>query len=221
MVYRAVVFDLDGTLVDSLADLAASGNELLSSLGQTTHPADAYRYFVGNGSRKLVERLLPDAGPEETERALATYKEIYARRLLEHTRPYDGIPELLAALRARGVKLAVCTNKHQTAAEAVLGKLFAAGTFDAFTGDRPSVPPKPDPANALYVMERLGIRPEETAYLGDTAVDMETAVRSGALPVGVLWGFRPREELTASGARVLLEKPLELLEKVIFPHPPR
>ncbi len=217
MVYRAVVFDLDGTLADSLADLAASGNELLSSYGRAPHATDAYRYFVGNGSRKLVQRLLPEAGPEETERALTKYKEIYARRLLDHTRPYDGIPELLIALRGRGVKLAVCTNKHQTAAEAVLGKLFAPGTFDVFTGDRPGAPPKPDPANVFYVMEQLQVRPEETAYLGDTAVDMEAAVRSGTLPVGVLWGFRPREELTESGARVLLEKPRELLEKVPFP----
>lgn len=220
MVYRAVVFDLDGTLADSLTDLAASGNEMLAAYGRAPHPKDAYRYFVGNGSRKLVERLLPEAGPEETERALARYKEIYARRLLDHTHPYDGIPELLTALRARGVKLAVCTNKHQTAAAAILGKLFAPGTFDAFVGDRPAVPPKPDPANALYVMNLLRVRPEETAYLGDTAVDMETAVRSGTLPVGVLWGFRPREELTESGARVLLETPGALLEKVPFPDAP-
>ncbi len=216
MAYRAVVFDLDGTLVDSLADLAASGNELLSLYGKPPHATEAYRYLVGNGSRKLVERLLPEFDPEETDQALTKYKSIYARRSLEHTRPYKDIPELLTALRERGVKLGVCTNKHQQAAESVLKKLFPPETFNAFTGDRPPAPPKPDPANIHFVLKQLQVQPEEVAYLGDTSVDMQAAVRAGVLPVGVLWGFRPRSELEENGAKILLETPLELLKKVSF-----
>ena len=214
MNYQAVVFDLDGTLIDSLEDLAASGNEMLALYGGTPHTADEYRYLVGDGSEKLMERLLPRADAATIKKALESYKEIYARHLFDHTRPYDGIPELLAQLKRRGVKTAVCTNKHQSAAAATLETLFLPDDFAAFTGVRPGIPRKPDPASLLSLLETLRVKPEATAYLGDTAVDMETAVRAGALPIGVLWGFRSREELVESGAKVLLESPLDLLETI-------
>ncbi len=216
MRYRAVIFDLDGTLVDSLSDLATSGNELLAGYKETPRPVEEYRYLVGNGSRKLVERLLPGAKEAEIDEALGKYKEIYARRLIRQTKPYPGIPALLEALAARHIPMAVCTNKHTSAAAEVLTHLFAPGTFAAYVGDRPGVPRKPDPTNVRYLLEKLRILPEETAYLGDTSVDMETAVNTGTLPVGVLWGFREKAELVESGARVLLEHPGELLEKVEF-----
>lgn len=216
MRYRAVIFDLDGTLVDSLSDLAASGNELLAEYKKAPRPVEEYRYLVGNGSRKLIERLLPGAKEAEIDEALGKYKEIYARRLLRQTKPYPGIPALLEALAACHIPMAVCTNKHISAAAEVLTHLFAPGTFDAYVGDRPGVPRKPDPANVRYLLEKLRVLPEETAYLGDTSVDMETAVNAGALPIGVLWGFREKAELVENGARVLLEHPGELLEKVEF-----
>ena len=216
MAYRAAVFDLDGTLLNTLADLADSGNELLASYGMAPHPEPAFRYFVGNGSRKLMERILPGKSPEQIDEALARYKAIYEKHLTAKTTPYAGISETLSALKARGVRMAVCTNKHISAAEALIRKYFPADTFDTFEGDRPGVPRKPDPAHVRIVLEKMGVRPEETVYLGDSGVDMQTAVNAGALPVGVLWGFREKDELMENGAQILLSKPSELLEKVDF-----
>lgn len=216
MAYRAAVFDLDGTLLNTLADLADSGNELLASYGMAPHPEPAFRYFVGNGSRKLMERILPGKSPEQIDEALARYKAIYEKHLTAKTTPYAGITETLSALKARGVRMAVCTNKHISAAEALIRKYFPADTFDTFEGDRPGVPRKPDPAHVRIVLEKMGVRPEETVYLGDSGVDMQTAVNAGTLPVGVLWGFREKDELMENGAQILLSKPPELLEKVDF-----
>ena len=216
MIYRAAVFDLDGTLLNTLADLAASGNELLASYGMKPHTQQAYRYFVGNGSRKLMERILPNASSGRIDEALARYKAIYERRLTEETAPYEGIVEMLSGLRERGVRLAVCTNKHINAAAQLIQKFFPSDMFDVFDGDRPGMPRKPDPAHVRFVMETMGVVPEETVYLGDSGVDMQTAVNSGTFPVGVLWGFREKEELLENGAKVLLSHPSELLEKVNF-----
>lgn len=219
MQYKAVIFDLDGTLVDSLADLSDSVNLMLESYGFPTHEMEQYRYFVGNGSKKLMERTLPRdkaASAEFVEEALVKYKAIYKERLLEKTRPYNGVRELLAELKSRGIPLAVCTNKHNDAALTIVKILFVPGTFEEVLGDRPGFPKKPNPATPLEIASHLGVKPDEVAYLGDTSVDMETAVHAGFLPVGVLWGFRPEEELVKSGAKVLLKAPLELLEKVEF-----
>ena len=219
MQYKAVIFDLDGTLVDSLADLSDSVNLMLESYGFPTHEMEQYRYFVGNGSKKLMERTLPRdkaASAEFVEEALVKYKAIYKERLLEKTRPYNGVRELLAELKSRGIPLAVCTNKHNDEALSIVKILFAPGTFEEVLGDRPGFPKKPNPATPLEIASHLGVKPDEVAYLGDTSVDMETAVHAGFLPVGVLWGFRPEEELVKSGAKVLLKAPLELLEKVEF-----
>ncbi len=219
MQYKAVIFDLDGTLVDSLADLSDSVNLMLESYGFPTHEMEQYRYFVGNGSKKLMERTLPRdkaASAEFVEEALVKYKAIYKERLLEKTRPYNGVRELLAELKSRGIPLAVCTNKHNDAALTIVKILFAPGTFEEVLGDRPGFPKKPNPATPLEIASHLGVKPDEVAYLGDTSVDMETAVHAGFLPVGVLWGFRPEEELVKNGAKVLLKAPLELLEKVEF-----
>lgn len=219
MQYKAVIFDLDGTLVDSLADLSDSVNLMLESYGFPTHEVEKYRYFVGNGSKKLMERTLPRDKAESAEfveEALVKYKAIYKERLLEKTRPYNGVLELLAELKSRGIPLAVCTNKHNDAALAIVKILFAPGTFEEVLGDRPGFPKKPNPATPLEIASHLGVKPDEVAYLGDTSVDMETAVHAGFLPVGVLWGFRTEEELVKSGAKVLLKAPLELLEKVEF-----
>lgn len=219
MQYKAVIFDLDGTLVDSLADLSDSVNLMLESYGFPTHEMEQYRYFVGNGSKKLMERTLPRdkaASAEFVEEALVKYKAIYKERLLEKTRPYNGVRELLAELKSRGIPLAVCTNKHNDAALTIVKILFAPGTFEEVLGDRPGFPKKPNPATPLEIASHLGVKPDEVAYLGDTSVDMETAVHAGFLPVGVLWGFRPEEELVKNGAKVLLKEPLELLEKVEF-----
>ena len=217
MPYKAVIFDLDGTLINSLNDLADSGNELLRTYGYDPYPVERYRYFVGNGSRKLMERILPaGTASEEIDKALVVYKGIYAQRYLNKTRPYAGMPEVLAALRARGIKLGVCTNKHMEAAATIVDTLFKEGTFDELLGDKPGMKRKPDPSGVLAIAASLGVKPEEVAYLGDTQVDMLTAKNAGFYPVGVLWGFRDKQELLDNGAQVLLSRPEELLTKVEF-----
>lgn len=216
MRYKAVVFDMDGTLANTIDDIASSCNEMLAHYKKPPRATDEYRYLVGNGSRKLVERLLPDAAPHVVDEALSLYKGIYDDHLLDRAALYPGVNDLLRELKSRDILLAVCTNKHQTAAERMIGSLFAPGTFDAFTGDREGVPRKPDPSNVHFVLREMGASPKETVYLGDSGVDMKTAVNSGTLPVGVLWGFRERDELIGNGARLLLSHPMELIEKVDF-----
>ncbi len=219
MKYQAAIFDLDGTLIDSLADLADSVNEMLAGRGFAEHTIDEYRYFVGNGSRKLIERALPQeksADPAYVDDAMAEYKECYARRLLNKTKPYDGIHEMLATLASEGVPMGICTNKHQSAADAIVGKLFPEGLFTDVIGDRDGLPRKPDPKKVLMIAEHMGVKPEHVAYFGDTSVDMDTAHNAGFFPIGVLWGFRPKEELVEHGAGVLISTPLELFKKVKF-----
>ena len=219
MTYTAVIFDLDGTLVNSLEDLADSANEMLASYGFPTHPVDPFRYFVGNGSRKLVERCLPESKQGDAAfvtEALAKYKACYEKNLLHKTRPYDGIREMLQTLQQKGIPLGICTNKHQSAATAIVDTFFPAGTFMDNIGDRDGLPRKPDPQKVLLIASHMGVKPAEVAYFGDTSVDMDTAQNAGFLAVGVTWGFRPKEELEEHGAKVLLNHPQELFEKISF-----
>ena len=219
MQYEAAIFDLDGTLVNSLDDLADSANAVLHRHGFPVHDVEAYRYFVGNGSRKLIERILPadHAVDEEFVRDfLAEYKEQYAANLLHKTKPYAGIMEMLEELRRRRIPMAVCTNKHQSAAEVIMEALFPRDMFCEIIGDQVGLPRKPDPRKVLHIMENMGIAGDRTLYFGDTSVDMDTARNAGTFAVGVLWGFRPPEELSEHGADILLKHPMELFEKVTF-----
>ena len=219
MQYKAAIFDLDWTLIDSLADLADSANEMLASYDFPTHPVDPFRYFVGNGSRKLIERCLPEAKQGDVAlvtEALAKYKACYEKNLLHKTRPYDGIREMLQTLQQKGIPLGICTNKHQSAATAIVDTFFPAGTFMDNIGDRDGLPRKPDPQKVLLIASHMGVKPAEVAYFGDTSVDMDTAQNAGFLAVGVTWGFRPKEELEEHGAKVLLNHPQELFEKISF-----
>lgn len=219
MGYRAAIFDLDGTLVDSLADLADSANAMLAFYGFLQHSLEEYRYFVGNGARKLMERCLPPErakDPGFVDEALERYNRCYEERMLHKTHPYEGILSMLEALGKRGIPLAICTNKQQFAADVVAGKMFPEGTFREVIGDRKGMPRKPDPTRALEIVDHFGVRPENVAYLGDSSTDMETARNAGFLPIGVAWGFRPVRELMESGAEVVLHTPMELLEKVSF-----
>jgi phosphoglycolate phosphatase len=214
MSYDAVLFDLDGTLLDTLADIAQAANEVLGRSGLPGHPPEAYRRFIGDGVAMLFRRALPPDRVEAglVERCVATFDDTYGRCWDARTRPYDGIPELLDALAGRGLALAVLSNKPddftRRCAEAYLGRW----PLRAILGQRPGVPRKPDPAGALEVADRLGIPAGRFLYVGDTSVDMETARRAGMHPVGVSWGFRPAEELWASGAGAVIDHPAELLE---------
>ncbi|WP_025323510.1 HAD family hydrolase [Deferrisoma camini] len=209
---RAVVFDLDGTLVDSLADIARAGNAVLRRRGLPEHPEDAYRRFVGDGMEMLVRRIVP-AGSSEDEvgRVLADLRAEYARRSLETTRPYPGVPELLDRLVARGIPFSVVTNKPHEPAVEMVGALLGRWRFSAVIGAMPDLPRKPHPAGALRAAAVMGVEPEACLYVGDTATDVATARAAGMVPVGVLWGFRGEAELREAGARHLLRRPEELL----------
>ncbi|WP_300667322.1 HAD family hydrolase [Desulfoluna sp.] len=213
--YRGVVFDLDGTLIDSLEEIATATNHTLEGSGLPPHPRDAYKYFAGHGARVLMERAAPKevvSDPEQFEPLLERFLAYYHQLTGTIARPYDGIPEMLTALTNRGLKLFVLTNKpHESAGECVT-ELMPDWTFTQILGARDNVPKKPDPTGAIELLDTTGIKGEEMLYLGDTAVDMKTASGAGMVPVGVLWGFREREELEQSGARHLIAHPLELLD---------
>lgn len=213
MSVKAVLFDLDGTLLDTLDDLADSVNIVLAERGLPAHPVEAYRYFVGDGAATLMHRVLPAAHqtPHEEAGCLAHFRAVYATRWNLKTRPYAGIPEMLSSLAARGVKLAVLSNKpHDATLQCVTG-LLQPTRFDVVQGQTSSIAKKPDPVGALAIARELGIQPGEFLYVGDTATDMQTAVRAGMIPVGVLWGFRTADELREHGARRLISHPAELV----------
>ena len=213
---RLIVFDLDGTLINSLEDLADSANYILTQHGFPTHPVDAYRYFVGDGVRKLIERILP---PEERndiqiEQCRQEFVEYYKIHMEDKTAVYDGITDLLKALKERGLKIAVATNKVHIAVKPLMEKYFPEVQFDSMIGQREGVPVKPNPQIMYDILKETSCKPSETLHIGDTATDMQLAHNAGVTPVGVLWGYRPIEELQEAGARYIIEHPLELLEIV-------
>jgi len=210
---KAVLFDLDGTLLDTIEDLADSMNVVLTRMGFPTHSVAAYKYHVGDGVRELAVRVLPqDHQDEETiKKCIAAMRQEYGNRWDKKTRPYPGIPELLDALTARGIKMAVLSNKPDATTKVVVAKLLPWWRFDVVAGERAGIPRKPDPGAALSIAEQLGIAPQEWLYLGDTNTDMKTAVAARMYPVGALWGFRTADELLASGAKVLVKYPVDLL----------
>jgi phosphoglycolate phosphatase len=210
--FRAILFDLDGTLLDTLADIANAANAALRRLSMPTHSIDKYRYFVGDGAGCLAQRVLGPAGRDEKllERCRKAIAEEYQKCWSENTRPYPGIPELLAELEARGVPMAVLSNKPHDSTRIVIEFFFPDSPFRIVRGARPGVPIKPDPTAALQIAAELNVEPQRVIYLGDTDTDMKTAVAAGMFAAGALWGFRTAGELTAAGARMLLKTPVEV-----------
>ncbi len=221
--YKAVIFDLDGTLLDTIDDLADSMNAVLAELGCPAHSVEQYKFLVGDGMDVLVWRSLPpDRRDDETcRRTYAMMKAQYARWQARKTRPYAGIAELLTALRARGLAIAVLSNKPDDATVEVMASYFPQVRFDVVRGAREDVPKKPDPAAALEIAAQLSVQPAEVLYVGDTNTDMKTARAAGMKAVGALWGFRPRQELIDNGAQALITYPLELLALLTNPEQPR
>lgn len=213
MKFKAVVFDLDGTLLDTIDDLADSMNAVLAANALPTHGVDQYKYFVGDGVETLVERVLPEnARDPETIRTLVTQmKRHYGQHWADKTRPYEGIPELLAELERRGLPIAVLSNKPDEATQGVVARFFPAVRFAWVQGALSSVPKKPHPAGAIAIAQRLGLAPADILYVGDTNTDMQTGNAAGMCTVGVLWGFRTAEELIANQAKTLIAAPAELL----------
>ena len=211
-----IVFDLDGTLINSLEDLADSANHILTQHGFPTHPIDAYRYFVGDGVRKLIERILPleERNVAQIEQCRQEFVEYYKIHMEDKTAVYEGITELLKALKVRGLKIAVATNKVHIAVKPLMEKYFPEIQFDSMIGQREGIPVKPNPQIMFDILKETGCEPSETLHVGDTATDMQLAHNAGITPIGVLWGYRPLEELQEAGARYIIEHPLELLEIV-------
>ncbi|MGA2030619.1 MAG: HAD family hydrolase [Thermoguttaceae bacterium] len=211
--FKAVVFDLDGTLLDTLDDLAEATNAALRALGFAEHPRESYKIFVGDGVEALIRRVVPEGSQNAAtlDRSAALMRAEYGRRWDHKTRPYEGVPELLRALAARRIAAAVLSNKPEQFVRLCVERLLPQASFAVVLGASPAWARKPDPAGAREIARRLALPPAEMLYLGDTNTDMQTAVAAGMFPAGALWGFRTAEELLANGARVLVEKPLDLL----------
>lgn len=187
-------------------------NAALTGLGYPPHGREDYRYFVGNGMELLTRRSLPpDADPDAIARCLTLFTREYETRWHNRTMPYQGISELLAALQRRKIPLAVLSNKSDRFTKLVVDRFFGAEFFCCVMGAREGVPKKPDPSATLQISRLIGIAPSRFLFVGDSGVDMKTAVGAGMTPIGVAWGFRTREELLTEGAVRVLEKPCELL----------
>jgi phosphoglycolate phosphatase len=212
--FEAILFDLDGTLLDTLADIANSMNAVLSKLGFATYPVDSYRYFVGDGMEHLVRRTVPTEHKSEKTvgKCFSAVKEEYARRWAEKTKPYPGIPELLSSLQEHKITMVVLSNKPDDFAQLTIKKFLPTFDFRIVRGLRPGDAPKPDPTITLQIASELDIHPHRFVYLGDTNTDMQTACAAGMFGVGVLWGFRDAEELNAHGANALVGNPLEVMK---------
>ena len=208
---KAVLFDLDGTLVNSLSDLAASTNFALTKFGFPTHETKKYKYFVGDGMAKLIERALPEdkRDMETINTTLDIFMEHYRAHYVDETVPYDGILELLDKLT--GVKKAVISNKADEMVIPLTKKLLG-DRFDIVCGKREGYPTKPDPTLTLEIIEKLGVASNECIFVGDSGMDMAVAKNSGCVALGVLWGFRSEEELLLNGADYIAKKPAEILE---------
>ncbi|MEN6444450.1 MAG: HAD family hydrolase [Candidatus Cloacimonas sp.] len=214
MEYKGVIFDLDGTLVNSLEDIADSMNLVLQSRNFSGHDLQAYKYLVGNGIRKLVQEALPEAEREEglINECYNSMIEIYRNNCISKSTLYDGIPDLLDELVSRGIKLAVLSNKADELTRKIASNLLSNWKFEVITGLSAEAYKKPNPLVALQISGIFRIRPENIIYVGDTAIDMHTANNAGMYAVGVLWGFRTKEELTSNGAMCLLNHPLDLIQ---------
>ena len=219
MPHDAVIFDLDGTLIDSLRDIAESMNRTLAHLGYPGHPVAAYRTYVGDGVKQLVRRALPHGASDESVAAfLAAYRADYAKSWRIHTRPYSGIDALLADLVDRGIPMAVLSNKPDPVTRLCVEHFFPEVPFIAVHGQREDVPRKPDPTAALAIAAAMNRPPAACVFVGDTSTDMQTAVAAGMLAAGVTWGFRGEEELEQHGADLIAREPGALLG--LFAPPP-
>lgn len=208
-----VIFDLDGTLLDTIGDLAVACNAVLALRGLPQHTYDEYCRFVGNGIMRLVERALPEELriPDTVAAVRADFVKYYTEHIDTRTKPYAGIPELVAGLVRRGVRMAVASNKFQAGTEKLVRLFFPDVAFAAVLGQRVGVPLKPDPAVVEEILALTGVAKGRVLYVGDSGVDMQTAAAAGVRSVGVTWGFRERRELEQTGAEHIVDVPGEIL----------
>ena len=209
---KLALFDLDGTVLDTLQDLADSMNAVLRVYGMPVHTIEEIRWFVGNGIPKLVTRAVPEGTDEATrDQVLAAFHTYYKAHCADRTAPYAGVNEMLAALRAAGVQTALVSNKADFAVQALREQFFP-DVFDAAMGDHEGMRRKPAPDMVDAVLAQLGVSREEAVYIGDSDVDIETAKNAGMPCISVTWGFRPADFLTAHGAATLVDTPAQLLD---------
>ena len=213
--FKAIIFDLDGTLLDTVETIAYYGNKALKKFGFCDIESEKYKYLAGNGAKNLVKGMLEtvqEYDEEIFEKVFEYYSKEYNKDTLYKTEVYDGINELLSNAKKAGMKLAVLSNKPHDATVDVLGKFFDDNTFDFKFGAREGVPLKPDPTAAVMLAEMLGVKEKECLYVGDTDVDMKTGKNAGFYTIGVLWGFRDRKELEENGADTIASHPSEILK---------
>lgn len=212
MQFKAVIFDLDGTLLNTLEDIVDSANRALLEFGYSQHGLNAYRYFVGSGARELIRRALPaEASDGVIFKVLERYRALYSMNQNNKTKPYTGIIELLDWLESRGFVYAVLSNKPQDSTNAVIEYHFSDRKFLKILGQREGVPIKPDPTGVFEIVNATSFSRPEFLFLGDTGIDMQAAKNAGVYGVGVLWGFRDAKELVTCGSKHLIEKPQDLI----------
>ncbi|MFH0977084.1 MAG: HAD family hydrolase [Spirochaetota bacterium] len=214
--FKGIIFDLDGTLADTLLDITGSMNRVLSRMGFPAHNYNAYKYFVGRGLEHLVIEALPEKErrKETIAECLALLMEDYRVNYLKDTRLYDGIAAMIDEFEQLNFKMAVLSNKADILTRTLVKALLPDRRFETVIGSRPDMPAKPDPTGALQISEIFGIPPLKILYLGDTGIDMMTANKCGMFAIGALWGFRTAEELMENGAKILLRHPGELMTKI-------
>ena len=212
--FSAVIFDLDGTLLYTLEEIAAAGNAALLSQGYAEYPVDAYRSFVGAGVSKLAWRILPESkrNQDNHDNIFSALLNEFERLLNTIARPYSGVTEVLSAFPAAGKKIAVLSNKPDEFTKVAVKKLLPDTDFFAVRGGLSDVPLKPAPDGALKLAREMGVDPEHTVFVGDSDVDIQTAVNAGMIAVGAGWGFRGAEELISAGAKIVFDEPLDLLK---------
>ena len=210
---KSIIFDLDGTLLNTIEDLANACNYALTTLGYKTHEVEKYKTFVGNGRYKLVERMLPEdrRDMDNIEKSLQLFDTYYEKHMIDMTKPYDGIMEMLDSLINRGINIAVVSNKpHEFTTEVV--KNYFGDRFKVVYGHKKNTKEKPDPWAVLEVIEEFNVNKDECLYIGDSEIDINTAKNAGVKSVGVEWGFRGKGELEAAGANYIVNKPEQILE---------
>ncbi len=211
---KAVLFDLDGTLLDTLDDLFDSVNVTLTHFSFPKRSRDEIRAFVGNGVSNLIYRALPEGQKDAHEKALAFFRSHYALHANDKTRPYDGILPMLTTLCEKGIRLAVLSNKHDSAVQALVREHFPLITLSAGEREAEGIPKKPAPDSLFWAMKQLGAEPSECVYVGDSEVDVETSKAAGVACIAVTWGFRDRDELEKAGATAFADSPAQL-EKML------
>ena len=213
--YKAVIFDLDGTLTDTLESIGVTCNEALKKVGYSPRPIEEYKYYAGDGADTLVQRALMAAGDNNCDKfkeAYEFYLDLFAKDCTYKVCVYNGILDMIKELKEKGIRLAVLTNKPHTRAIEVIDKFFPKDTFDIVYGQTKDTKKKPDPSGAIDIANCFGLDVKECVYVGDTNVDMKTGNGAGMYAVGVLWGFRGEEELRTNGAKKIINHPNELLE---------